>query len=217
MECVGALVYYIDPENEECKVLGISAASPSAVGPRAAHGRPRPRRRPGEPGVAPPGAGWFPRRGAASVAVLAHCFCAAQVVAAPEAWTRRKGRSSTTRTLRLSSTPPSSTGTVASSGFAPGTAVNSLSVQDHAGGPASHQGTASAGHAVGAGVSKTSTQGKPRGPPTVVSCSSAAGRRIGILPCPARSSQSSRILGPAASPPILLRGSGQPHFAARAG
>ena len=38
----------------------------------------------------------------------------------------------TDTTLRRSSTPPSSTGTAASSGCAPGTAASSLSVQDHA-------------------------------------------------------------------------------------
>ena len=144
------------------------------------------------------------------------------VVAAPEAWTRRRRRSSTTRTLRRSSTPPSSTGTAASSGCAPGTAASSLSVQDHATITGFLPGvSASTVHAVGAEVSCFDlTYGGPRGPPTGVmghSCSSAAGRRIGILLRPARSSQSSRVLGPAASPPILPRGPGQPHFAALAG
>jgi hypothetical protein len=64
MECMGAPVYYVDPENGQCKVLASSTASPSAVGPRAAHGRSRPRRRPVEPGVTLPGAGESPQWGA---------------------------------------------------------------------------------------------------------------------------------------------------------
>lgn len=67
------------------------------------------------------------------MAVPAHRFWAARVVAVPGAWTRRKRRSSTTGTLRRSSTPPSSTGTAASSGCAPGTAASSPSERDHAG------------------------------------------------------------------------------------
>ena len=141
----------------------------------------------------------------ASLAVAGQPLLGGASRGCPRGVTRRRRRSSTTRTLRRPSTPPSSTATAASSGCAPGTAASSLSVQDHATITGFLPGvSAPTVHAVGAEVSHFDlTRGGARGPPTGVmghSCSSAAGRRIGILLRPARSSQSSRVLGPAASP-----------------
>ena len=198
---------------------GRLAASPSAVGPRAAHGRPRPRRRPGEPGVAPPGAGWSVRRGARFGGLCWPTASVRRKPGCPRGVDRaEEGKRHYVRGLAALQHATVLGGHGGQFGVRAGhggqfaeCAGSRLGHRHHAGG------TASAGHAVGAVVFKTSTQGRPRGLPIGVSCSSAAGRRIGILLRPARSSQSSRVFGPAASPLILLRGPGQPHFAARAG
>ena len=150
---------------------------------------------------------WSPRRGARSSGRAGPPLLCGTVVAAPRAWTGLKRRGSTTRTLQRSSTPPSSTGTAASSGCAPGTAASSPSGQDHAGLPASAGSSPSASGVRRRRVTPSALGFARRQHITTGvmghSCSSAAGRRIGILLRPARSSQSSWVLGPAAGPPIL--------------